>query len=153
MTEPGKVKLSTILWGIIIPLIIGIVIVIFPAVLRPILDSAFPPPTANSPGSPYAFLTVIFTHGIALMVVLGVPLFLGLTWNKYAGGVAGFIMGTLYYVAFAGYNVQYSLINYGLNTNPYADPSFSTVTEPSPTRRQPSFSAREDSDCFMAFLL
>ncbi len=33
-------------------------------------------------------------------------------------------MGTLYYVALAGYNVQYSLINYGLNINPYADPSF-----------------------------
>jgi hypothetical protein len=124
LTEPGKVKLSTILWGIIIPLIIGIVIVIFPAVLRPILDSAFPPPSMDSAGSPLAFLTVIFTHGLALMVVLGVPLFLGLTWNKYAGGCAGFIMGSLYYVAFAGYNIQYSLINYQLNTNPYADPSF-----------------------------
>ena len=33
-------------------------------------------------------------------------------------------MGSLYYVAFAGYNIQYSLINYQLNTNPYADPSF-----------------------------
>jgi hypothetical protein len=124
LTEPGKVKLSTILWGIIIPLIIGTVIVIFPAVIRPLLDSAFPPPTMDSAGSDYAFLTVIFTHGLALMAVLGVPLFLGLTWNKYAGGAAGFIMGTLYYVAFAGYNIQYSLINYGLNTNPYADPSF-----------------------------
>ena len=126
LTEPGKVKLSTILWGIIIPLIIGIVIVIFPAVIRPALDSAFPPPSAanNYVGSSLAFLTVIFTHGLALMVVLGIPLFLGLTWNKYAGGAAGFVMGTLYYVAFAGYNVQYSLINYQTNTNPYADPSF-----------------------------
>jgi len=124
LTEPGKIKLSTILWGIIIPLIIGTVIVLFPAVIRPILDSAFPPPSMDSAGSPYAFLTVIFTHGLALMVVLGVPLFLGLTWNKYAGGAAGFVMGTLYYVAFAGYNIQYSLINYGLQTNPYADPSF-----------------------------
>ena len=124
MTEPGKVKLSTILWGIIIPLIIGIVIVIFPAVIRPLLDSAFPPPSMDSAGSPYAFVTVIFTHGLALMVCFGVPLFLGLTWNKYAGGVAGFIMGTLYYLASAGYNTQYSLINYGLNTNPYSDPGF-----------------------------
>jgi hypothetical protein len=124
LTEPGKVKLSTILWGIIIPLIIGIVIVIFPAVLRPILDTAFPPPSMTSAGSPYAFLTVIFTHGLALMVVMGVPLFLGLTWNKYAGGAAGFIMGTLYYVANAGYNIQYSIINYGSSLNMYADPSF-----------------------------
>ena len=45
-------------------------------------------------------------------------------WNKWAGGAAGFIMGTLYYVAFAGYNIQYSLINYQVNTNLYADPSF-----------------------------
>ncbi len=124
MTEPEKIKLSTILWGLIIPLIIGIVIVIFPAVIRPLLDSAFPPPTMESAGSPYAFLTVIFTHGIALMAVLGVPLFLGLTWNQWAGGAAGFITGTLYYVAFAGYNIQYSIANYGSSPNLFADPSF-----------------------------
>ncbi len=124
MTEPEKIKLGTILWGLIIPLIIGIVIVIFPAVIRPLLDSAFPPPSATSMGSPYAFLTVILTHGIALMVVLGVPVFVGLTWNQWAGGVTGFITGTLYYVAFAGYNIQYSVINYGASQNLYADPSF-----------------------------
>ena len=124
MEEPGKVTLNTILWGLIIPLIIGIVIVLFPAVLRPALDSWFPPPTMDSPGSPYAFLTVIFTHGFATMVVLGVPLFLGLNWSKYAGGAAGFVTGTLYYVAFAGYNIQYSIINYGSSYNLYADPSF-----------------------------
>jgi len=124
LEEPGKVTLNTILWGLIIPLIIGIVIVLFPAVLRPALDSWFPPPTMDSPGSPYAFLTVIFTHGFATMVVLGVPLFLGLNWSKYAGGAAGFVTGTLYYVAFAGYNIQYSIINYGSSYNLYADPSF-----------------------------
>jgi hypothetical protein len=78
----------------------------------------------NPAGSPYAFLTVIFTHGFALMIVLGVPLFLGLNWNKWAGGAAGFVTGTLYYVAFAGYNIQYSIINYGSSPNLYADPSF-----------------------------
>jgi hypothetical protein len=124
LTEPEKIKLSTILWGLIIPLIIGIVIVIFPAVIRPLLDSAFPPPTMESAGSPYAFLTVIFTHGLALMACLGVPLFLGLTWNQWAGGAAGFVTGTLYYVANAGYNIQYSIINYGSSLNLYADPSF-----------------------------
>jgi hypothetical protein len=74
--------------------------------------------------SSYAFLTVIFTHGFALMVVMGVPMFLGLNWSKWAGGAAGFVMGTLYYVAFAGYNIQYSIINYGASLNLYADPSF-----------------------------
>jgi len=90
----------------------------FPAVLRPALDSAFPP------GSSYAYLTVIFTHGFAQMVIFGVPLFLGLNWSKYAGGAAGFLMGTLYYLAFAGYNIQYSMENFGASMNLYADPSF-----------------------------
>ncbi len=124
MAEPEKIKLRGILWGLVIPLIIGIVIVLFPAVLRPALDSLFPPSTMTSAGSPYAFLTVIFTHGISLMIVLGVPLFLALSWNKWAGGAAGFVTGTLYYVAFAGYNIQYSIIHYGSSPNLYADPSF-----------------------------
>jgi hypothetical protein len=107
-------------------LIIGIVIVAFPAVLRPALDSWFPAgdPNTGAGASPYAFLTVIFTHGFALMIVLGVPLFLGLNWSKWAGGAAGFVTGTLYYIAFAGYNIQYSTINYGASLNLYADPSF-----------------------------
>jgi hypothetical protein len=125
LTEPGKITLSTIFWNFVLPLIVGIVIVLFPAVLRPALDSWFPPPTMESAGSPYAFLTVIFTHGFATMVVLGVPLFIGLNWSKWAGGATGFITGSLYYVAFAGYNIQYSLQYYGMSAgNLYADPSF-----------------------------
>ena len=124
MTEPEKFKLGNLKWGLVIPLLIGIVIVLFPAVLRPALDSWFPPPTMTSAGSPYAYLTAIFTHGFALMVVLGVPLFLGLNWSKWAGGAAGFVMGTLYYIANAGYSIQYSIINYGSSPNLYADPSF-----------------------------
>ena len=126
MAEPGKLTLSSILWGLVIPLIIGIVIVAFPAILRPALDSWFPAgdPMTGAGASPYAFLTVIFTHGFGLMVVLGVPLFMGLNWSKWAGGAAGFVMGTLYYVAYAGYNIQYSIINYSASQNLYADPSF-----------------------------
>jgi len=100
LTEPEKFKLGTLLWGLIIPLIIGIVIVAFPAILRPALDSWFS------------------------MIMLGVPLFLGLNWSKWAGGAAGFVTGTLYYIAFAGYNIQFSIINYGSSLNLYADPSF-----------------------------
>lgn len=109
--EPQKFKLSDILYGLVIPLIVGIVIVLFPAVLRPILDQAFPVGNmfAGESPSPYAFLTVIFTHGFASMVILAVPMILGLTWNKWAGGASGFLMGSLYYVAFAGYNTQYSI--------------------------------------------
>ncbi len=126
MTEPEKLRLRGVIWGYIIPLIIGIVIVLFPAVLRPALDTWFPPgnPMTGEGASPYAFLTVIFTHGFASMIMLGVPLFLGLVWSKWAGGAAGFITGTLYYIAYAGYNIQYSIINFGSSYNLYADPSF-----------------------------
>ena len=126
MTEPENFKLGNLTWGLVIPLIIGIVIVLFPALLRPALDSWFPPPTMDSAGSPYAFLTAIFTHGFATMAVFGVPLFLGLNWSKWAGGAAGFVTGTLYYIATAGYNIEYSRVVYGAAPpyNLYADPSF-----------------------------
>ncbi len=41
------------------------------------------------------------------MIVLGIPLVLGLLWNKWAGGAAGFIMGGIYYVANAGLYTGY----------------------------------------------
>jgi hypothetical protein len=109
--ESEKFKLSDLLNGLVIPLIVGIIIVAFPAILRPILDSAFPPGDmmAGTPDHPFAFITVILTHGFSSMIILAVPLILGLTWNKWAGGAAGFLMGSLYYVAFAGYNTHYSL--------------------------------------------
>ena len=128
MTEPEKVKLADILYGFVVPLIIGIVIVLFPAALRPALDTWFPPANmmTGDPGSSYQFLTVIFTHGFAMMVCLGIPLVVGLLWNKWAGGATGFITGTLYYLASAGYNIMYSIQNFGLEGafNLYADPSF-----------------------------
>ena len=111
MAEPEKFKLGDILYGLVIPLIVGILIIAFPAILRPALDTWFSPGDMimGTEASPYAFLTVIFTHGFASMIILAVPLILGLLWNKWAGGAAGFLMGSLYYVAFAGYNTQYSV--------------------------------------------
>ena len=48
-------------------------------------------------------LSVSFlVSGFAQMIILGIPLVLGLLWNKWAGGAAGFVMGGIYYVANAG---------------------------------------------------
>jgi hypothetical protein len=62
------------------------------------------------------------------MVMFAVPLIFGLTWNKWAGGAVGFITGTLYYLAFAGYNIFYSIENFGVDSiihfNLYKDPAF-----------------------------
>jgi hypothetical protein len=64
-----------------------------------------------------------------MMVMFAVPLILGLVWNKWAGGAAGFLLGAIYYVSNAGYNIMISLIAFGdfgmANVpNLYADPSF-----------------------------
>ncbi len=136
--EAEKFKMKDIGMGLVIPVIVGLIIVAFPAIIRPLLDSAFPPPdmVTGAAGHSLAFLTVIFTHGFAQMVVFAIPVVLGLTWNKWAGGAAGFIMGTLYYVAYSGYYVASNAQNFlqfviadpssakSLLPNLYADPSF-----------------------------
>jgi hypothetical protein len=116
--ETEKFKLKDIGYGLVVPIIVGLIIVAFPAILRPFLDGVFPPPSMTSAGSPYAFVTVILTHGFAQMVIFAIPLLLGLTWNKWAGGAAGFIMGTLYYLAYAGYFTSLTTLNM------WRDPSF-----------------------------
>ena len=126
MSETEKFKLKDILYGLVVPILVAVLILLFPIVLRPALDAWFPPPNmaTGDLGSSYAYLTSIFTHGFAMMAMFAVPLILGLIWNKWAGGAAGFLLGALYYVGFAGYNIQYSIINYGSSPNLYADPSF-----------------------------
>ncbi len=89
----NKFKLSTIFDGIIIPLILVLLIYVLAVYVNV--------------GGQYHVLGqdvigVILTNGFAQMIVMGVPLVLGLLWNKWAGGAAGFIMGGMYYVASAG---------------------------------------------------
>jgi hypothetical protein len=112
-TEPFKLK--DILYGLVIPILVAVLILLFPIVIGPALDSWFPAgdPTTMEGASDLAFITKIFTHGFALMTMFAVPLVLGLLWNKWAGGASGFLMGTLYYVAFAAYNTWWTLINFG----------------------------------------
>ena len=92
MTE-NKINLSTIFGGIIIPLILVLLIYVLAVYVNV--------------GGQYHLLGqdvigVILTNGFAQMIVMGVPLILGLLWNKWAGGAAGFVMGGIYYVASAG---------------------------------------------------
>jgi hypothetical protein len=94
MSENNKFKLADIFGGIIIPLILVVLIFVFAVYL-------------NVGGEYHVFgeenlIAIILVSGFAQMIILGVPLVLGLLWNKWAGGAAGFIMGGLYYVASAG---------------------------------------------------
>lgn len=123
-TEPFKKK--DILYGLVIPLLVALIILLFPTIIKDAFDVWFPPgdPMAGIDPHPWAFLTVIFTHGLAQMVMFGIPIIIGLIWNKWAGGATGFIMGTFYYLAYCGYNIMYSLNSFGSSFNLYADPSF-----------------------------
>ena len=90
----NKFKLADIFGGLIIPIILVLLIFVFAFYL-------------NVGGSQHilgqdSVIAVILVSGFAQMIILGIPLVLGLLWNKWAGGAAGFIMGGLYYVANAG---------------------------------------------------
>jgi len=81
-------KLNDIIYGIILPVIVAFLIIIFPMELGPILEGVEPF------GIP---LTIIFVDGLAEAILLvGIPMFAGLIWNQWAGGGAGFLLGSIY---------------------------------------------------------
>ena len=95
--ETEKFKLIDIFYGIIIPLILVLLVVVLAVYVNPGGEHHVLGLTGLS-----GTIAVIFTEGFAQMIVLGVPLVLGLLWNKWAGGAAGFIMGSVYYLSTAG---------------------------------------------------
>ncbi len=102
--EAPRFKLADIFGGLIIPIILAILIFVLAVYVNPGGDQHVLG-EAGLGGT----IAVILSQGFAQMIVLGIPLVLGLLWNKWAGGAAGFIMGGMYYVAAAGqYNGLYS---------------------------------------------
>ena len=78
-------KLNDIIYGILLPVIVAFLIIIFPTELRPIIKDFNPT------------LVSIFVDGFGEgLLVMGIPLFAGLIWNKWAGGGAGFLLGSIY---------------------------------------------------------
>jgi len=71
-----------ILYDILLPTLVAFLIMIV---------GMLPPPPLE--GIKYSLLEAI--------VVVGVPMLIGMIWNKWAGGSAGFIMGSLYGLYFA----------------------------------------------------
>jgi hypothetical protein len=100
--ETPKFKIVDIFYGIIIPLILVLLIYVLAVYVNPSgLNHVL---GVSGLGGTIA---IIFTQGFVSMIVLGVPLVLGLLWNKWAGGAAGFITGGMYYVASAGLYTGY----------------------------------------------
>lgn len=100
--EENKFKLIDIAYGVLIPLVLALLIYVLAVYVNP-SGSSHVLGTSGTLGT----VAIIFTQGFASMIVLGVPLVLGLLWNKWAGGAAGFITGGLYYVASAGLYTGY----------------------------------------------
>ncbi len=100
--ETPKFKIADILYGIIIPLILFLLIYVLAIYVNP----SGPNHVIGQAGTS-GTIAVILTQGFAQMIILGIPLVLGLLWNKWAGGAAGFIMGGMYYVATAGLYTGY----------------------------------------------
>ena len=96
--ETERFKLSNILYGFIIPLVLVLIIFVLAVYVNPNGEYAV------LGGGIGETIGIVLTQGFTQMIVLGIPLVLGLTWNKWAGGAAGFIMGGTYYIASAAYN-------------------------------------------------
>jgi hypothetical protein len=80
-------KLNDIIYGIILPVIVAFLIIFFPLELSKIISEI------DTSG----ILTIILTDGLAeAILITGIPLFAGLIWNKFAGGAAGFLLGSIY---------------------------------------------------------
>ena len=75
-------KLTDVVFGIIIPTVVGLLIVGVSMVSTPSLI-----------GLKYPLLEAI--------VIVGVPMLIGLIWNQWAGGASGFLLGSLYVLYYA----------------------------------------------------
>ena len=80
-------KLNDIIYGLILPLIVALLIIIFPHELSKILADF----------DPSLQLNAILIDGLGeAILTTGIPLFAGLIWNQWAGGGAGFLLGSIY---------------------------------------------------------
>jgi len=87
MTSWTDWKLNDIIYGIILPVIAAFLIILFPTEIARILGEV----------DPTYGLNAILVDGLGeALLVTAIPLFAGLIWNKWAGGGAGFILGSIY---------------------------------------------------------
>jgi hypothetical protein len=94
---------SDISLGIVLPCVFGIVIIMFPTILVGVLEPIniyFPEWLWGGPEIP---LEHILTQGVAQgMLTCGIPIFIGLAWNRWAGGASGFLLSLIWVFASHG---------------------------------------------------
>jgi hypothetical protein len=77
-------KLSDIIYGVVVPVIVVLVIV---GLSR--LGSLFGMES-------FGVVIGVISEIEEMVIIVGVPMLLGLVWNRWAGGASGFIVGSLY---------------------------------------------------------
>jgi len=88
----------------ILPLIFGVLIIAFPTVIADILRTIHLYLPEFLWGGVQIPLDYILTFGISQgLLACGIPIFLGLAWNKWAGGASGFLLSVLYTVGMGVY--------------------------------------------------
>lgn len=98
MTAERGFRVSDVLYGLAVPCIVAFIIVAFPAYLGPTLNFT---------------LRSIFIDGLAeAILTVAVPLIFGLLWNQWAGGAAGFLLGSIYALYRCTTYIYYGLASY-----------------------------------------
>ena len=96
----------------LLPLIFGVLIIAFPTVIADVLRTIHISLPEFLWGGAEIPLEYILTFGIAQgLLACGIPIFLGLAWNKWAGGASGFLLSLLYTVGMGVYWGEYFVPN------------------------------------------
>ena len=95
---------SDIIYGIIVPLVVVLAIVGLSLVSSSLMRSG------GFSGSSGIIIGII-SEIEELVITVAVPLLLGLVWNRWAGGVSGFLMGSVWSIWYA--------VKYGLYTGSF----------------------------------
>jgi uncharacterized membrane protein len=90
---------SDVIYGIVVPLIVVLVIVGLSLVSSSLMRG-------GGYGSSMGIVIGIISGIEEMVIIVGVPLLLGLVWNRWAGGASGFLLGSIWSMWYA---VQYGL--------------------------------------------
>ncbi len=95
---------SDISLGLILPCILGVLIIAFPTVISDFLATIHISLPSWLWGGSEVPLQYIFTIGISQgLLSCGIPIFLGLVWNRWAGGASGFLLSVLFTLSMGVY--------------------------------------------------
>ncbi len=89
-----QVTLKDILYGVVVPFIVGLVILAFP-LSQPLLRQINP-----------ALIGILVFGFEEQILIVAVPMLFGLMWSRWAGGASGFLLGSIYALWYSIYGIR-----------------------------------------------